>query len=159
MEVNCLDLAEKLEVTYHGIGKRDSFHRFETPLECFRSLMEVLLRDSRFWCDQLISIAGNHTEEKIELHYHLASIPTAFQAHVLVNVSLQGVDHKPEFISVADLWKSANWHERETAELFGVQFVGHPDPRNLLLPANWEGFPLRKGYSNLDNYHGIKVKY
>ncbi len=44
------------------------------------------------------------------------------------------------------LYAGANWHEREVREMFGIDFVGHPDPRNLYLPADFEGFPLRKDF-------------
>jgi NADH-quinone oxidoreductase subunit C len=48
--------------------------------------------------------------------------------------------------SMVSVWKTANWMEREAAELFGITFTGHPDPRNLLLPEDFPGFPLRKDY-------------
>jgi len=53
--------------------------------------------------------------------------------------------------SVVNIWPTANWHERETAEMFGIVFNGHPDPRKLLLPDNWEVHPLRKDFSVLGN--------
>ena len=50
--------------------------------------------------------------------------------------------------TVSDLYRTAEWHERETAELFGIVFEGHPDPRRLLLPDDLEGFPLRKDFTH-----------
>ncbi len=44
------------------------------------------------------------------------------------------------------IWAGANWHERETAEMFGIEFVGHPDPRHIYLPGDFEGYPLRKDF-------------
>jgi NADH:ubiquinone oxidoreductase subunit C len=52
----------------------------------------------------------------------------------------------PTMPSLADVFPAADWNEREAMELFGIVFEGHPDPRKLLLPDDWEGFPLRKDY-------------
>ena len=58
--------------------------------------------------------------------------------------------------SVTDVWPAADWHERETYDLVGVQFVGHPNLKRILLSDDWEGHPLRKDYVFPLEYHGIR---
>ena len=61
--------------------------------------------------------------------------------------------------SVSCVWHTANWHEREAYDMYGMTFEGHPDLRRILCPEDWTGFPLRKDYQVQETYHGIKVPY
>jgi len=70
----------------------------------------------------------------------------------------------PHVPSVADLWPTADWHEREAYDMMGIIVDGHPDyvdgpdgrhPRRILCPDDWEGYPLRKDYVFPMSYHGI----
>jgi NADH-quinone oxidoreductase subunit C len=61
--------------------------------------------------------------------------------------------------TVCDIWRTADWHERETYDLYGMRFEHHPDLRRILLPDDWEGHPLLKDYQVQEFYHGIRVPY
>lgn len=61
--------------------------------------------------------------------------------------------------SVAEVWLTADWHEREAYDMYGIVFEGHPDHRRILCPDDWVGYPLRKDYQVQETYHGIKVPY
>lgn len=113
--------------------------------------------DSRFYFDMLSSITGldNGEGEGLEVIYHLYSIPNELSLSLSVAVGKE----QPVISSVVEVWQTANWHERETYDLLGVVFEGHPDLRRILLPNDWEGHPLRKDYQLQEYYHGIKVEY
>jgi NADH-quinone oxidoreductase subunit C len=81
-------------------------------------------------------------EPRFEVIYVLVSL--AHRLRLRVKVRIHGGDAHLE--SVCDIWPAANWLEREVWDLFGIAFDGHPDPRRLLMPEDWEGYPLRKDY-------------
>ena len=81
-------------------------------------------------------------EPRFELVYVLVSI--AHRRRLRLKIRLHGDD--AHVATVSDVWPAANWLEREVWDLFGIVFDGHPDPRRLLMPEDWEGFPLRKDY-------------
>jgi len=87
----------------------------------------------------------------IRVVYHFYSYPHRhmFIAKAEVNRQISELD------SVEQLWKSANWMEREVYDLFGVRFKGHSDLRRILMPDDWVGAPLRKDYSEAGGYRDI----
>ncbi len=91
----------------------------------------------------------------MEVIYNLYSIP--FNHHLMLKVVLPR--ENPEIESVVSIWRTANWHEREAFDMYGIQFKNHPDLRRILMPADWEGFPLRKDYQQQETYRDIKVAY
>jgi len=90
--------------------------------------------------------------------YHLASIP--YQTQLTLKVSVENDrshDNLPAVPSVSLVYRTADWHEREAYDLVGIFFENHPDLRRILLPDDWEGFPLRKDYKTAEYYKGIKI--
>jgi NADH-quinone oxidoreductase subunit C len=94
----------------------------------------------------------------MEVIYNLTSIPLEHNITLKVVIS-RNVDGEslPKVPSVSPIWKTANWHERESFDLVGIDFVGHPDLRRILLPTDWEGYPLRKDYEEKGEYHGLRL--
>jgi len=81
-------------------------------------------------------------EPRFELVYLLVSIE--HRLRLRLKVPLRGDDARVR--TVSDVWPAANWLEREVWDLYGIVFDEHPDPRRLLMPEDWEGYPLRKDY-------------
>lgn len=81
-------------------------------------------------------------EPRFELIYILVSIE--HRLRVRLKARLPGED--PHVATASVLWPAANWLEREIWDMFGIAFDGHPDPRRLLMPEDWEGYPARKDY-------------
>jgi NADH-quinone oxidoreductase subunit C len=79
---------------------------------------------------------------RFEVVYNMISISHRHRIRLKVRVP----EEDPRVDSVASVWQTANWHERETYDLMGIIFNGHPDLRRILLPEDWEGHPLRKEY-------------
>lgn len=98
-------------------------------------------------------------EPHLEVVYHLTSYVHGHA--VVMKVKLprwknEQTGDLPEVPSVTPVWDSANWHERETFDLMGVRFPGHPNLRRILCPEDWVGHPLRKDYEFPLEYHGIR---
>lgn len=123
---------------------------------------QELKRHPDCWFDFLASISAIDLGEiGFGLVYHLSSIPHQYQLALKVNLALGQEDKEkgllPTLPSVSRVWKTAEWHEREAFDLMGIFFEGHPDLRRILLPDDWEGFPLRKDYKEAAYYHGIAI--
>lgn len=133
------------------------------PADKLLSIAKLLHSHPSTYFDSLSNLTAVDNGPKVgsmEVVYHLYSIP--FNLHLSLKVVLvrnQEGEKLPEVPSLTSIWKTANWHEREAYDLFGIHFIGHPDLRRILLPGDWEGYPMRKDYEEQAYYHGIKVKY
>ncbi len=85
---------------------------------------------------------GPEEEPRFEVNYHLFSTKRYHRLRLKVLLDQQD----PRVRSVTTVWRTANWHERETFDMFGVIFDGHPDLRRILLPDDWQGHALRKDF-------------
>jgi NADH-quinone oxidoreductase subunit C len=100
-------------------------------------------------------------EPHLEVVYHLSSLTHRhrFVVKVILPRWKDNVEGQlPEVPSVSGVWATADWHERETFDLCGVLFPGHPDLTRILLAEDWEGHPLRKDYEFPLEYHGIRCR-
>lgn len=120
------------------------------------ALSESLHRDKAFYFDQLSCVTGldNGPEAgTMEVIYHVYSIPFNQSLGLKVILPRDGATVD----SLCGIWKSANWMEREVFDMYGILFNHHPDLRRILMPADWEGHPLRKDYQQQETYRQIKV--
>jgi NADH-quinone oxidoreductase subunit C len=114
------------------------------PREFIVDVCESLKNEHQF--DFLSDICGAdrgaEDDPRFEVNYHLFSTKTYQRLRLKVLLSEDDV-HVP---TVTTVWRTANWHERETYDMFGVIFDGHPDLRRILLPSDFDGHALRKDY-------------
>jgi len=100
-------------------------------------------------CQTGIDIGDN----MLDVRYNLHSMEHNHYTEIRISVS----NEKPTIPSVEKIWRIADWFERETYDMLGIEFSGHRDLRRILLPDDWEGWPLRKDYQVQETYHGIMV--
>jgi NADH-quinone oxidoreductase subunit C len=91
---------------------------------------------------ELTAVDFHPREPRFEVVYLLVSL----EHHLRLRLKVQLKGDDARIATVSDVWPAANWLEREVWDLFGIVFDRHPDPRRLLMPEDWEGFPLRKDY-------------
>jgi NADH-quinone oxidoreductase subunit C len=134
----------------------------EPPGDAFCVLSKDVLVDACRWLktdpemgfDLCISVAGVDDTKTFWSVYHLASTSRNHKAVLKVDAGRE----EPSVPSLVSVWKAADWHERETYDMYGIRYEGHPDLRRILLPEDWPGYPLRKDYEFPDEYQGIPLK-
>lgn len=110
--------------------------------------------DEAMGFESLMCLSGVDYPEHLSLVYHLFS--SAHRHKITLKTDLGRED--PGLPTVEGVWRVANWHERETYDMFGIVFEGHSDLRRILCPDDWEGWPLRKDYEVQEYYRGIRVE-
>ena len=127
-------------VTYDETGEFLNILINSTEL---RPLMKALRSDKAFRFDYMFCLTCVDWKTHLTMVYHLLS--KTHRHNIVVKAKIADINN-PEIETVCDLWKTADFHEREVYDLFGVKFLNHPDLRRILLDEEWDGYPLRKNY-------------
>lgn len=125
----------------------------DIPREALPAAAQHLKSDPELAFDNLLCLSALERPEHLETVYHLFS----FRHRRKITLKTRCPKDDPVIPSVAAVWRTAEWHEREAFDLVGIRFSGHPDLRRILLPEDWEGHPLRKDYQPPASYHGIPL--
>ena len=113
------------------------------PFEEIHQFAKQLKENEATAFDFLFCQSGVDWPTHLEVVYHLESTK---HGHILV-VKVKTADREnPKIDTVCDIWPTAEFHEREIFDLYGIQFNNHPDLRRILLTDEWEGHPMRKDY-------------
>lgn len=119
-----------------------------------------LLKSPAYGFDVLADLTGVDYLEPVKetkVVYFLHNPQT--QARVQLAISVERAGALP---SIVDLWQGADWYERELYDLFGINFIGHPDLKRILMPDDWVGHPLLRDYAlteeSVEFKHGVKPK-
>jgi NADH:ubiquinone oxidoreductase subunit C len=116
----------------------------EVPAENWNEFSKLLKFTPGLDFDYLFCLTCVDWKSHLTMVYHLNA--TSHRHTVVIKIRLDR--ENPVVDTVSTVWRTAEFHEREVYELFGVQFKGHPDLRRLILPDEWDGFPLRKDYED-----------
>lgn len=131
----------------------DKHPRIHIDAAHWRAIAEFLYSDPQLKLDWLSNLSGVDyvADDKLAVVYDLYSFDLGHEFAVRVFCPRSN----PHVPTVSDLWRIADWHEREAFDLLGIVFDNHPDLRRILLADDWEGYPLRKDYVFPREYHGI----
>lgn len=132
-------VTSKLEFTEEG----SQFLNIRVQPEGLHQLMTQLKNNSETNFDYLFCLTGVDWGIELGVVYHLES--TVHRHIIVVKVKTEDREN-PVFDSVYELWKTAELHEREVFDFFGIKFNNHPNLKRIFLTEDWDGFPLRKDY-------------
>jgi NADH-quinone oxidoreductase subunit C len=118
-------------------------------------IMLFLRDESDLYFDYLANFSGVDLKDRFQVVYNLYSVNWKHSITIKIDLPREN----PSVATLEKVWLTADWHERETWDLLGINFEGHHNQIRILNPYDWEGFPLRKDYVAPEFYHGIKVAY
>ena len=135
-------LAQRFPGAVLGTGSYGDQHWAEIELDRLVEIASFLRDDPQLRYDYLVDVTAVHwplDPKPMQVVYHLFS----YARNDRLRLKLRTADRGP-VPSLAELWTSAEWNERETFDMFGIEFEGHPDLRRILMPDDYTDFPLRK---------------
>lgn len=128
--------------------EESQFLNIHVPAEHLHNFMSRLKSDPETQFDYLFCLSGVDWGEKLGVVYHLESTTKRHMA--VVKVATEDREN-PTFETVYDIWATAEFHEREVFDFFGIMFSSHPNLKRLFLTEDWIGYPLRKDYEDETN--------
>jgi NADH-quinone oxidoreductase subunit C len=141
------ELQEKLSAKHPSIVFEEGGEWLNIQVESgeWPAFAQTLRNDTDLWFDYMFCLTCVDWKTWLTMVYHLSS--TRHRHNIVVKSKLNR--EKPEIETVCRVWRTAEFHEREVYEMFGVNFIGHPDLRLLILPDGWEGKnPMRKDFED-----------
>lgn len=134
--------ADAVEEVIEALGEVTIVIRRDRLIELMQFLRAEPSLNFDFLSDTSGVDLGEFAEPRFAVAYHLYSLPHNHRLRIKVFLE----EDDAWVPTVSEIWKSAGWLEREIYDMFGVDFVGHPDLRRILMPADYEGYPLRKDF-------------
>jgi NADH-quinone oxidoreductase subunit C len=148
-------LAEKFPAAVVSLDDHSYAQVATVKAESLTEVMTFLRDDEATKFDALANLNGVDAGEiGLVVRYDLFSYSLHHRFALRV-VLEEGTESVP---SITALWPAANWDERETFDMFGIRFDGHPDLKRILLEDDWVGHPLRKDYQEPETYRGMTIK-
>ena len=127
---------------------------FKIKHEILLDFAKFIKEDKKLMFDYLMCISSYDVGDK--KHYGVTYNLKSTHLNHYLEFRIE-VDDETEIPSLTKLWGSADWHEREAYDMMGVKFSDHPNFKRILLPEDWDGYPLRKDFETPDYYRGMPV--
>ena len=136
-------ISDPIAIGLEFTEEKSQFLNITVQPEHLHQLMMQLKRNPETKFDYLFCLSGVDWEAALGVVYHLES--TTHRHTIVVKVKTEDREN-PTFDTVCDIWYTAEFHEREVFDFFGIKFNNHPNLKRLFLTEEWDGFPLRKDY-------------
>ena len=150
-QVLCKEIADKFPDSVDGEQNKEWI---QLKSENWFEIATWLKTNEELFFDSLQCNTGMDLGDGVlESRYNLHSMKHLHKVEIRIKVNIEN----PDIPSVEKIWRVSDWFERETYDMFGINFIGHRDLRRILLPDDWLGWPLRKDYEEQETYHGIVV--